>query len=79
MIAILKALFYMVFIFFVAQAVNFFYNFLFFYFKKNKSKSASKEVDSLNMLQCDKCKTYVLKSEAYFLNGKIFCKKEHSN
>jgi uncharacterized protein len=79
MLGLIKGFIYMVFALVIAQIINFIYNFIIFYFKKktpNIQKSNS-EV-SLNMLQCEKCKLYVSKSDAYIINGKVFCKKEHS-
>ena len=78
-IGILKSLLYMVIFLFFIRFIN--YIIRLFLFLKNKPNIIEKESDltsSLNMLQCEKCKTYVLKSEAYFINGKVYCKKEHS-
>lgn len=81
MIGLIKGFIYMVFAILIAQAIGIIYNFIIFYFKKKNIKSSdtsSNSEVSLNMLQCEKCKLYVTKSEAYIVNGKIFCKKEHS-
>ncbi|MDP2763161.1 MAG: hypothetical protein Q8O27_01435 [Enterobacteriaceae bacterium] len=61
------------------------YTIKFIFFAKNKSinnkmdESSSKSSDShgLNMLQCEKCKTYIVKTDAHYHNGKVYCKKEH--
>lgn len=79
MIGVIKGLFYMIIALFIAQGVNFFYNFIIFYLRKKKSNLANEDKKSLDMLQCETCKTYVSKSEAYIINGKTFCKKEHAN
>lgn len=81
MIGLIKGFIYMVFAILIAQAISFFYNFVIFYLKKKNIKDSSTAFNSeisLNMLQCEKCKLYVSKSEAYIINGKVFCKKEHS-
>jgi len=81
MIGLIKGFIYMVFAILIAQAIGVIYNFIFFYFRKKNIKSSNTSSNSevsLNMLQCEKCKLYVTKSEAYIINGKIFCKKEHS-
>lgn len=80
MIGIIKAILYMIFALVIAQIVSFFYNFIIFYLKKNKKSSdnVGSEV-SVSMLQCDKCKVYISKSEAYIIDGKVYCKKEHAD
>ncbi|HIH2762819.1 MAG TPA: PP0621 family protein [Candidatus Azoamicus sp.] len=81
MIGLIKGFIYMVFAILIAQAIGFLYNFVIFYLKKKNikdSNTASNSEMSLNMLQCEKCKLYVSKSEAYIIDGKVFCKKEHS-
>ncbi|HIH2763771.1 MAG TPA: PP0621 family protein [Candidatus Azoamicus sp.] len=81
MIGLIKGFIYMVFVILIAQAIGVIYNFIIFYFRKKNIKSSNTSSNSevsLNMLQCEKCKLYVTKSEAYIINGKVFCKKEHS-
>lgn len=81
MIGLIKGFIYMVFAILIAQAIGIVYNFIIFYFKKKSTKSSNMSSNSevsLNMLQCEKCKLYVTKGEAYIINGKVFCKKEHS-
>jgi hypothetical protein len=79
MIGLIKGLIYMIFALLVAQFVNFIYGLVIFYLKKKKNVNSDVNSDiSLNMLQCKKCKLYVSKSDAYIVNGEIFCKKEHS-
>ncbi|HIH2763762.1 MAG TPA: PP0621 family protein [Candidatus Azoamicus sp.] len=80
MIGLIKGLFYMIFVLIIMQGFNFLYNFIMFYFKNKKKNENNFDSNiSLNMLQCEKCKIYISKSEAYILNGKIYCKKDHSN
>lgn len=80
MIGIIKGILYMIFALVLAQFVNFLYNFISFYFRKKNSLKENVESNiSLSMIQCEKCKTYIAKSDAYFSNGKFFCKKEHSD
>lgn len=79
MIGLIKGLFYMVFVLVIVQGINFLYNFIIFYFKNKKNNDHNSNSNiSLSMLQCEKCKTYISKSEAYILNGKVYCKKEHA-
>lgn len=51
----------------------------FIYFsKKTESKeNLNQEKNELKMTQCEKCKIYIPKSEAFIKNGKIFCKKDY--
>lgn len=76
MLGIIKGFIYMVFVLILAQVVNFFYSFIVFYFKKKHINNDDKDL-SLNMVQCDKCKVYISKSEAFYYDGKFFCKKDH--
>jgi uncharacterized protein len=79
MIGIIKAVFYMLFVLLIAQIVNFIYSFLVFYVKKRKNYVDKHNSNvSLNMLQCDKCKVFISKNEAYMSNGKVYCSKDHS-
>lgn len=79
MIGIFKALFYMFFVLVVAQLVNFLYGFLIFYIKKRRNLNTENNSDiSVKMLQCDKCKIYIAKNEAYIVDGKTYCSKDHS-
>ncbi len=79
MLGLIKGFIYMIFALLIAQIINFIYNFIIFYFKKKAANipQSNSEV-SLNMLQCEKCKIYVSKSDAHIVNGKVFCKKEHA-
>lgn len=79
MLGLIKGFIYMIFALLIAQIINFIYNFIIFYFKKKAANiSQSSSEVSLNMLQCEKCKIYVSKSDAHIVNGKVFCKKEHA-
>lgn len=84
MIIVLKSLVFFLFLFLFMRLLDYFFKFLLYLKNRNISNKDnvgsddSKELDSLSMLQCDKCKIYVLKSDAYFYNGKVYCKKEHS-
>jgi len=44
-----------------------------------KENESFKKDDALKMLQCEKCKVYIAKSEAYVVNGKVLCKKKHDD
>lgn len=80
MFGIIKAVLYMFFVLFIAQIVSFVYNFLMFYLKKKKDSNNQNVSDiSVKMLQCDKCKIYISKNEAYIVDGKIYCNKDHAN
>lgn len=48
----------------------------FIYFSKIKKNKEDKN-DALKMIQCEKCKTYIPKSEARLENGKTICQKDH--
>jgi len=80
-IGLLKSLLYMVVFFIVMRLLIYLLGFINFLFRKNKKNddTTTKDIDALKMLQCEKCKTYIAKSEAYMHNGKVFCKKEPSN
>ena len=78
-IGIIKYLLFMILFYFFIKIIGYILKFIVF-FKKNNFNS-SQDNDNLNntlkMLQCENCKIYVSKSDAYIYNGKIFCKKEH--
>jgi len=84
LIGLLKSLLYMFLFYFVLRSLSYVFKFIYFLGNKRfKKQGESDNVDSnqnyaLKMLQCEKCKVYVAKSEAYIVNGKIFCKKDHS-
>lgn len=83
-ISILKYLIYMLAFFIVMRLVGYIFQLIYFlFFNKNKNhkkeSNAEDDTNTVKMLQCEKCKTYISKSEAYISNGKIFCKKEHSD
>ncbi len=80
-VVFLKSLLYMLLFYFVIQMCVYIFKFVYFFIsrKHNKNIPSNDQPNALNMLQCDKCKIYVVKSEAYMLNGKIFCKKEHAD
>ncbi|HIH2763138.1 MAG TPA: PP0621 family protein [Candidatus Azoamicus sp.] len=83
-IAILKSLIYMLAFLIIMRIAGYIFQLIYFlFFNKNKNykkdeKYPEDEITTVKMLQCEKCKTYISKSEAYTSNGKTFCKKEHS-
>lgn len=81
-IAILKYLIYMLAFLIIMRLAGYIFQLVYFlFFNKNYTQNKihpEDELDTVKMLQCDKCKTYISKSEAYTLKGKTFCKKEHS-
>lgn len=82
-IGIIKSLIYMLAFFIIMRLAAYIFEliyFLFFNKKKNKENEMHQEnnSDTVKMIQCEKCKTYISKQEAYTSNGKTFCKKEHS-
>jgi len=79
-LGVLKSLVYMILFFVFLRFINYIVRLVLFLKTKSKTKNNEKSeaISSLKMLQCDKCKTYVLKSDAYFINGKVYCKKDHS-
>lgn len=83
-IAILKYFIYMILFVIIMRIVTYIFQLIYFlFFKKNKNEETNNNNSSnektLNMLQCEKCKTYISKNEAYTSNGKFFCKKEHAD
>ena len=83
MVGILKSILYMFIFFFILRVLSYVFRFVSFFltqrFKSEiKENDAFKKDDALKMLQCEKCKVYVAKSEAYIKNGKIYCKEDHS-
>ncbi len=85
LIGLLKSLLYMFLFFFLLRVLGYIFKFIYFLVNKrftnreNSGNTDSNQSYALKMLQCEKCKVYVAKSEAYVLNGRIFCKKEHSS
>ncbi len=81
-IGFLKSLLFMFLFFFFIRLFNYIFKFIFFFLnnkvKKDNSDMTLKNDCTLKMLQCEKCKIYIAKTEAFILNGKVFCKKEHS-
>lgn len=83
-IAILKYLIYMLAFLIIMRLAGYIFQLIYFlFFNRNKNykkdeKYPDNELNTVKMLQCEKCKTYISKSEAYTLNGKTYCKKEHS-
>lgn len=81
-VGILKSLLYMLLFFFVIRIFSYIFRFIYFFgskkFQKTKNTEDADQSYALNMLQCEKCKVYIVKSEAYMSNGKVYCKKEHS-
>ena len=84
-IGLLKSLLYMFLFFFFIQFFGYIARFIYFFLNKKlhknniDSNADIKNKNALKMFQCEKCKIYIVKSEAYILNGKVFCKKEHSS
>lgn len=78
-IGIIKSVFYMLSFYFLIKLFSYIFKFIIFLKNKklNKNNNEINENKTLKMLQCENCKIYVVKSEAYICNGKIFCKKEH--
>ncbi|HFL8819373.1 MAG TPA: hypothetical protein V7792_00490 [Candidatus Azoamicus sp. OHIO2] len=52
---------------------NFIIKFLYSLFYK-KNNPLEQKSQALKMLQCDKCKIYITKTDATIINGKTFCK-----
>lgn len=83
-LGIIKSLIYMLAFFVIMRIAAYIFEliyFLFFNKKKNTNendKNLNENSNTVKMIQCEKCKTYISKSEAYTSNGKTFCKKEHS-
>ncbi len=79
----IKSLICMFLFFLLIKFINYIIKFIYFY-KKNTSVNvddnlSNEKINSnLSMLQCETCKVYIIKSEAYFHKGKVFCKKEHA-
>ncbi len=78
-IGLLKSLFYMFVFYIFLRFIGYIVKFLYFLSNKNfqNNKASYQDNKTLKMLQCEKCKVYVAKSEAYISNGRVFCKKEH--
>ncbi len=76
-------LFMLIFVYFI-RLLGYVFKFVYYFNNKsfnNRAQHADASIikdSALKMLQCEKCRVYVAKSEAYVLGGKIFCKKEHS-
>ena len=82
MAGILKSILYMIVFIFVLNILTRVFKFILFFvtqrFKNEiKENDSFEKNDALKMLQCEKCKTYIIKSEAHIIDGKIFCKKNH--
>lgn len=80
-IGIFKYLIYMLVFVIVMRLAGYIFQLIYFlFFKKNNQNiiNNTENEKALKMLQCEKCKTYISKSEAYASKGKFFCKKEHS-
>ena len=73
-----KSLIFIILSIVVVQLFNFILKFISFYKQKKNNVNSSNNTSSLNMIQCDKCKIYLTKSEAHLSNGKFFC-KDHIN
>jgi len=82
-VGLLKSLLYMFLFFLIIRVFSYMFKFIFFFgnkkFQNNKTSESVDQNYALNMLQCEKCKIYVSKSEAYIFNGKVYCKKDHAN
>jgi len=83
LVGFLKSLLYMLLFFFVFRLFSYLFRFIYFFksrrFKKNDENVNTENDYALKMLQCEKCKVYVAKSEAYIHNGKVYCKKDHAS
>ncbi|HIH2762507.1 MAG TPA: PP0621 family protein [Candidatus Azoamicus sp. MARI] len=82
-IAILKSLIYMLAFLIIMRLAGYVFQLIYFlFFNKDKNYKKNEHYPenevAVKMLQCEKCKTYISKSDAYTSNGKNFCKKEHS-
>lgn len=78
-IGIMKYILFMILFYFFLKIIIYILKFVVF-FKKNSFNSSQNQDDltnTLKMLQCENCKIYISKSDAYIHNGRIFCKKEH--
>lgn len=82
-VGILKSLLYMFLFFLVIRIFSYIFRFIYFFgskkFQNTKNADNADQAYALNMLQCEKCKVYIVKSEAYMSNGKVYCKKEHAD
>ena len=72
----------MIFFFLVLKVLTYFLKFFLFFKNKNNNLNGdglnnSDHINSLNMLQCEKCKIYLPKDDGLYHKGKFFCKKEH--
>lgn len=83
LIGLIKSIIFMFFFYYFLKFLSFFTKFIYFFFKKkylneNFNDNENKTDSTIKMLQCEKCKIYILKTDAYIYNGRVFCKKEHS-
>lgn len=79
----IRSVVYILIFFLLLRMIGYVLGFIYFVvtkkYKKDKNVINLNQTYALKMLQCEKCKVYIMKSEAYFLNGKVYCKKEHAN
>lgn len=48
----------------------------FFFFKKRSKSTHTTPSKTDSMVECQKCKTFILQDEAIFSNGAYYCSKE---
>lgn len=79
LLVLIKSILYMFIFYIFLRISNFFIKFIYqLFYKQNKEQTNDNTTPTLKMMQCDICKTYITKSEAHIVNGKILC-DDHKN
>lgn len=75
---IIKSLLFTFFFIIFLQMITYIFRVVYMVIFKKNTNIKNDDQNTIKMTQCETCKTYILKSEAYMNNGKIYCKKEHA-
>ena len=80
-IGLIKSMLYMFVFYIFLRISNFILKFLYVLFYKNKTSTTDHNTDNdknsteiVKMLQCDECKVYISKADAYIIKNKTLCK-----
>lgn len=48
----------------------------FLFFRKKNKANKDNHIESFDMIECDRCKSFASKNDAIFANGRWYCSKE---